>query len=45
MIMTRKEVMHRNGVLDIVMGSLMIVMGAVCGGLVLASGISLLKNK
>ena len=43
--MTRKEVMHRNGVLDIVMGSIMIVLGGVCGGLVLASGISLLRHK
>lgn len=39
------KTMHNSGLLNIVLGSLVIATGAVCGGLILASGINLLLKK
>ena len=39
------KTMHNSGVLNIVLGACVIATGAVCGGLILASGIQLLIRK
>lgn len=39
------RMMKTSGLMNVVMGSIMIAAGAICGGLVLAAGIRLLTGK
>ena len=39
------KTMHNSGVMNIILGSIMIAVGAVTGGLILASGVALLARK